>query len=222
MKGLLNLDGPLMSWLSRMCDLLWLNILAMVCCIPIFTAGASITALYYMTMKMVKNEEGYITKGFFKSFKENFKQSTIIWAVMLGIMLLVWCDYRIFTYSNVEFPKALMIAFGVLILLCIITALYIFPLQARFVNSCKGTVKNAFLLGVTQLPKTVLMLIIYIAPILLVSFLPITVPLYIMFGISLPAYLSSYVLVSIFKILEANQEEREKQQEEKDSEGSDC
>ena len=64
-----NLDSPLMKFLSRMTDILWLNILTVVCSIPIVTAGASFTALHYVCLKMVRDEEGYITKDFFKSFK---------------------------------------------------------------------------------------------------------------------------------------------------------
>ena len=69
-----DLDSPLMQVLNKVADLLWLNILTLICCIPIVTAGASLTAMNYMALKIVRNEECYITKGFFKSFKQNFKQ----------------------------------------------------------------------------------------------------------------------------------------------------
>ena len=74
-----NLDSPVMQALGKMADLMWLNILTLICCIPVVTAGASLTAMHYMALKIVRNEECYITKGFFKSFKENFKQATLIW-----------------------------------------------------------------------------------------------------------------------------------------------
>ena len=73
-----NMDSPVMNFLGRVADLVWLNILYIICCLPIFTIGAATSALYYVTMKMVADEEGYITKSFFKSFKDNFKQATII------------------------------------------------------------------------------------------------------------------------------------------------
>ena len=86
-----NLDSPLMTFLSKMADLMILNLLTLICCIPIITAGDAMTALYYMTVKMVKNEECYLVKGYFKSFKENFKQATIIWliALLVGIIMIV-------------------------------------------------------------------------------------------------------------------------------------
>ena len=84
-----NLDSPLMKFLSRMTDILWLNILTVVCSIPIITAGASFTALHYVCLKMVRDEEGYITKTFFRSFKENLKQgigATFVLAAVLGFI----------------------------------------------------------------------------------------------------------------------------------------
>ena len=61
-----NLDSPVMQALGKMADLMWLNILTLICCIPVVTAGASLTAMHYMALKIVRNEECYITKGFFK------------------------------------------------------------------------------------------------------------------------------------------------------------
>lgn len=69
-----DLDSPLMQVLNKVADLMWLNVLTLICCIPIFTAGASLTAMNYMALKIVRGEECYITRGFFKSFKMNFKQ----------------------------------------------------------------------------------------------------------------------------------------------------
>ena len=72
-------DNPVISGMSRIFDMMCLNVLWLVCSLPIFTIGASTTAMYTVMLKVVKNEEGYIVKGFFKAFKENFKKSTIIW-----------------------------------------------------------------------------------------------------------------------------------------------
>ena len=60
MNGLFNLDSPIMRFLSKVCDLMILNVMCIICCLPIVTAGASITALYTITMKMVRGEESYI------------------------------------------------------------------------------------------------------------------------------------------------------------------
>ena len=84
-------DNPVVNGIGRIADFVVLNLLWVLCSIPIITIGASTTALYTVMLKIVKNEEGYLVKGFFKAFRENFKQSTVIWLVFLalGIVLLV-------------------------------------------------------------------------------------------------------------------------------------
>lgn len=94
MSSFFNMDSPVMRFLSRLCDLMILNILCLICCIPIVTIGASITALYSVTLKMVKGEDSYIAKGFFKGFRQNFKISTIIWLILLVIGALLAFDFR--------------------------------------------------------------------------------------------------------------------------------
>ena len=79
-----NMDNKFFVFMGKIADLCMLNLLCIICCIPIVTAGASLTALYYVTMKMVRNEEAYIFRSFFRSFKQNFKQATVINIIMLA------------------------------------------------------------------------------------------------------------------------------------------
>ena len=90
MNNLFNPDNKFFAFMGKVADLMILNLLCIVCCLPIVTAGASITALYYVTLKIARNEETYIARGFFHSFKENFKQATIIHLIMivLGALLI--------------------------------------------------------------------------------------------------------------------------------------
>lgn len=78
MKHIFSLDGKLFLFLNRLADLLLLNILWLITSIPLLTIGASTTALYYVTLKCVRNEENYIVRSFFRSFRQNFRQATII------------------------------------------------------------------------------------------------------------------------------------------------
>lgn len=91
MKGLLDIDGPVMQIITKIVYAVWLNILWVICCLPVFTVGASTTALFYVTLKIVKNEEGNITRAFLGAFKENFRQATVIWLILLGAgIVLGW------------------------------------------------------------------------------------------------------------------------------------
>ena len=199
---LFDLESPLMSFLNKVADLLWLNILTMICCIPIITAGASLTALHHMALKIVRNEEGYITRGFFKSFKENFKQATAIWMILLFVILILAGDYYIILTTEMEFPAIVKIIITAATVLIMFTALYVFPVLARFENTVKRTIKNAFMMSVLQLPKTVLMVIVYLIPPVLAMVSYKMFPIVFLFGISVPAFVSALLYNKFFKKLE--------------------
>ncbi|MDD2971607.1 MAG: DUF624 domain-containing protein [Lachnospiraceae bacterium] len=209
MGKIFDTEGPVMSFLGRIADLIWLNILMIICCIPVITAGASITAMYTLTIKMVMKEEGYITKGFFKAFKENFKQATIIWLLVLLAAFFFYGDYRIVTYSQIDFPKIMVILLMAVFLIAYSTYLYLFPLLARYENTIKNTIKNAFLLSLSNFPKTVLIILIQCLPAVALYFFQAVIPLILMLGGSLVAYISSMLFVTIFKKLEAGNETAE-------------
>lgn len=206
-------DNAVTRALSKICDMVCLNIMWLVCCIPIVTIGASTTALYSVMLKMVKNEEGYIFRGFFKAFKENFKQSTIMWLLFAALWIVWWLDFS-FTGA---LPGQLSFVFRVLflllgfILLSVMT--YAFPLTARYINPIGATLKNALILTVAKLPYTFLMVAVMVAAVL-GSFWNTTtfmfaVPLWLMIGGSLVAWINSWILRRVFLIFEKDNENKE-------------
>lgn len=200
--GIFDIDGPVVRFLGRVADLMWLNILTMICCIPVFTAGAAFTALHYMCLKIVRNEESYITKGYFKSFIENFRQSTIMWMAMLVIAAFLGMDYYIIVELEVAIPYALKLIVLSLGVLAAFTAMMVFPLQAKFSNPIKYTIKNAFTVSIIQFPKTFLMIVMLIAPIYLCYVAIQAFPMIFMLGLSLPAYLSARLYNKTFLSIE--------------------
>ncbi len=202
-----DMDSPVMRFLNRVGDLMILNFLMIVCCIPIITAGAAFTAMHYVLLKIVRGEEGYLVRGFFKSFRSNFKQATLIWLLMLLVVAVYAGDTWIFNYSGLVFPKALVIAVVAVAILLLMAAVYVFPLLARFENSVKNTLKNAMLLTFANLPKTILMMACYILPFVLGYFSTYALLFVIMFGISAPAYAAAWIYSGIFKKLEPEAEQ---------------
>lgn len=203
----LDMDSPFMRFLNRVADLMIMNFLMMLCCIPVITAGAAFTAMHYVLLKIVRGEEGYLIKGFFKSFKENFKQATIIWLLMLLVIVVYAGDSFIFNYSGLTFPKALVIAVVAVAVVLVMISVYVFPLQARFENTVKNTLKNAMILAFANLPKTLLMVGCYILPAVIVYFSSYAVLFVFLFGISAPAYGAAWIYSGIFKKLEPETEE---------------
>jgi len=136
----------------------YLSFLWFICSIPIITIGASTTAYCYMLFKLKNNEEGYIAKGFFKAFKENFSTSTKVWAVLFVAIIVVYGNYMasatlIATYGGMY--NALIPAFYLLLLLLVGEIVWIFPYMARFNNEWKTYLLNAFLMSTRHLGYTV-------------------------------------------------------------------
>ncbi|HEY9574344.1 MAG TPA: YesL family protein [Lachnospiraceae bacterium] len=203
MGNLFNMDNRFFTTLSRVADLMILNIIFLFTCIPIITIGPALSALYTVTLKQVKNEESYIFRGFLKAFKENFKQSLIIWMILLIFLIIILADIRLLPF--ILSGKALFIVHSIFLALFFIwflCASYVFPLQAKFYNPVKTTIRNAFYMGIRHLPFTILIILINLFPVFVyiigsyVFYYGIL--FYFLVGFALEAFMNSYLLQRIF------------------------
>lgn len=215
---LFNLDSPFMQAMNKIADLMWLNVLTMICCIPIFTAGASLTAMHYMALKIVRDEECYITRDFFKSFKLNFRQGTVIWLIMLVVFLLLAGDFYIINNSGLEFNRAMRVILIVITFLALFASVFVFPVLAKFDNTVMRTIKNAFFIGILQFPKTILMMALLVVPIVLLAYFPKITPVVFLYGFSGPAWASAKLYNKFFQKLEDQYMEANPQPEEETEE----
>ncbi len=202
-----DLDSPLMRIMGRMADLLVLNILTLVCSIPIVTAGAAFTALHYMSLKIVRNEEGYIIRGYLNAFARNFKQGTIIWILTLFAYALLIGDIYILSFMT-SFSivlKAIILMVAVVVLF---TSTMVFPVLAKFDNPVPRTIKNAFVISVWQLPKTILMIVLNWLPVVAILCYLQLLPICTLFGFVFSSYCSALLYNKFFKKLEAQIEEK--------------
>ncbi|HJB87834.1 MAG TPA: DUF624 domain-containing protein [Candidatus Blautia excrementigallinarum] len=203
MNRFFSMDNKFFVFMGKVADLCLLNLVCLACCIPIVTAGASITALYYVTLKMVRNEESYIFKSFFKSFKQNFRQATIIHLIMVAAAVLLYLDTNIVKAMGEPMSQIMSVIFAVFTLVYAMILLYLYPILAKFYNSVKNTFTNAVLMAIRHLPYTIIMLIICALP-LLIFFFPslqmqmTLILLLLLFGMAVIAYLNSFFLVKIF------------------------
>lgn len=203
MGRLFDMDNKFFRFMGRLADLCILNVLCILCCIPVVTAGASITAMFYVTMKMVRNEEAYIARSFFKSFKENFRQATVINIIMLVIAGVLYVDFRVAKSMPGTASTVFQYLFLIFAILYVMLFTYIYPVLAKFYNSIKNTFRNAILMSVRHLPYTVLMIIVSICPVLVFYIQSaraqsMLLLLLIMVGFALIAYINSFFFVKIF------------------------
>ena len=234
MAGFLNIDSPFMQGLTKLADLLILNLLtivffvptyiigvgamssvgifeALLMCIPLsFPCGAALTALNYMVLKIVRDEETYIVKGFFKSFKLNFKQATAIWYIGYAVVLLLAFDFKIMASSVQSVPEWLPFGLIAVSIIVYILGIHAFPLLSKFDNTVFKTIKNSVLVGLMTFPKSVLMAVICVLPLAIAYFFEKQmVPILILLGFSGPAFLCALLYNKTFKKLEPQTEEQD-------------
>lgn len=206
-QGIFNYDNSLWRWIGKLADLMILNLLWILCSLPVFTIGASTTALYYVTLKLVRDEGDSTLSSYFKSFKSNFWQATALWIIILGAGCLLMVDCWFFFTGQMpmaEWMRLLFTAVSAGLFICyLFMAIYVFPVQSRFYNSVGRTILNAFLMSVRSLPVTMGLLItdVLIGAAFCFSFLflPQLSAIFAFFGVPLVAFVNSFFLNRVFK-----------------------
>ncbi len=197
------LESPVLRFFAEVADLMVLNVLTILCSLPIITIGAASSALHTILIRKVRKEDPSLFKPFFQAFRDNFKQATLLWLPMLFVLVAITLDYI--------FLKDLGGVTGALItMLLAITAVlwqamfvYVFPLQARFENTNRQIFKNARLMAIGAFPRTVAMVVLSLIPLAILYFIgDLFLPFLLMLGVSVPAFLCAKIYVPFFKRFE--------------------
>lgn len=191
------------SWLSRflylVADIVLLHILWIICSLPIVTIGASTTAFYSSCMKRIRRDEGYITGNFFRAFKSNFRQSTLIWLLLLAVGGILYMDLWIGLSVEGVLGKIMLVSCSMLLIPFFCTVLYIFPVQAKFENRILDNLKNAFLMSLSNFQWTLFLAFILATFVLLTLVFPPFMGLMLIAGAGIFGYLTSCVFVYVFR-----------------------
>ena len=213
MKNLFNLDNPFFTFLSGVADMMILNALFIICSLPVFTIGASFTAMSYVTLKKAEGADVYIARGFFYSFKQNFRQATLIWLMMMAMMLILWADFRI---TGSMSGTAVTVLRGLLYLAFIIwimVFLYVFPILARFSNTVMGTLKNGAMAAFANAPKALFTIVVIIATVAVTMWNQNTLVwgllVWILCGFAVLAYINSLMQRKLIRRMMPPEEEEE-------------
>ena len=160
MGNLFNPEAPLMQGLGKIADMMLLNMLTVLLSLPVVTAGAAIAALYDATWRILQ-DEGSVYGAYFRAFKSNFKQATVLWLLTLASgALLLFC---LLFYLN-NSMQVLVVLASLILLLWSITEAWIFPLQSRFENPVRITLKNAIYCAIGYLPRSLVMAALNLLP----------------------------------------------------------
>lgn len=211
MYSMFGPDSKIYQFLEKIWQLFLLNLLCLLCCLPVVTAGASITALYYVSLKMARGDGVHIIRDFFHSFRQNLLQGTGITLILLAVGVFLAFEYS-FSHAMVSqipafFYELMNTTFWVMLVIYFMVLTYVFALLSRFDNPVKQTLKNALLMSIRHLPTTFCLLLISAAPFLLglVLFLtaytvvPLVILFYSLLGLSATAYFHSFLFLKVFQ-----------------------
>ena len=247
-----DIDSPIMRGLTRLADVMWLNILTLIFALPLIVEqffflgpalgpvmregaglnyelfmssllwawifgiicsailGPACTAMHYVLLKMVRDEDSYITKSYFKSFKENFKQGLVLQIIKYAVGGMLVLDYFI-ARSRSSIYAYVVVGMGIILY---VVGLYIFPILSRFENKTRTTIKNSFLMAILALPRSAAMTVISLLPALVLYFFDLkALPIIIILGIAGPSYVNAMLYSVTFKRFEPEEEELTEEEE---------
>ena len=209
MFGIFNLDSPIGRAMNTVADVMILSVLWVVCSLPVFTAGAATTALYYASMRSVR-QEGSVFKDFFRAFRDNFKKSLMFTLLLAGAVLLIAGDFRIFSKVQFAGESVLRVILYAVIFLLIMIVSYFFPLLARYDAAVKAHIKNAFLLSISSPLTTLIVAAMTAAPILLFLIKPVwffrVLPFITILWVGMAAHINSRILLKLFEKIQPSEE----------------
>lgn len=201
MEALLNPDSKFMRAMSRIGDLLLLNLMFLITCVPIVTIGAASTAMYTLCFRFDTDRERGLIKSYFQAFRDNFKQATVLWLIILLCGATACINVYIF-YSLSAVVPFVYVLFLILFVLVLLIAAYAFPLLSQFNNSNKATLKNALILCLAYLPRSIVIVVVNVFPfaLMLVNFYIFLNAAFLWAAIyfSAAAYINSFLLKKVF------------------------
>lgn len=200
-------DSAYSQIMTKVFDIFWLSVLSILCCIPVITIGASLSSLYYVMLKLVRDEEPAVTRNYFKAFKENFLQSLPVTVILLVIIGILAADFHILRQGENQ-SSSIIYGCCVVILLAVAAVFsYVFPLMARYQNTIRKTFENAARLAASHLWQTIVMVLVNLFPLgwFLISAETFAAIfwIWVFVGLGIQSFVNSLIIRKIFDRLEA-------------------
>ena len=194
MGNIFSPDSKFTHYTNKFSDLITLNLWFVLTSLPLITIGASATAMHYVLLRIYRDELEYsITRNYFRSFRENFRQATAIWIVYIVFGAVLFAD--LFFITNPGFLKILVTIVSILLVLSLS---WIFVLQSRYANPVYATIRNAVVFTILHPIDTVLMCALMLLPILLLISKPSTIPIVVICGFSLAGIIRAMIYGKVF------------------------
>lgn len=204
MADLFQRQHPITKFLTGLTNLMMVNFLFIITSLPIFTIGASLTAMHKVIFKTILNEDPSVIREYFTTFKKEFKQATILWIPVL--LLILFFFYEIYIVNMVLDKSLFWMQFPIwAFLFCTVSVLfYGFPMLANFENTNKEIIKNSILLSLSHIPTTIMFIVVTLIVPLIVDAFPGTIGVFFLllcfFGFAIIGWYFDFYLRRIFKL----------------------
>lgn len=202
MKNLFDPDGAVMRGLTILSDIILLNLCCLLCCIPLVTVGAAWSALYGVYLR--RREGDGAVRLFFSGFRRSFRQATVVWLILAAAGAVLAMDFRLIAALE-SVPAVVTVLLYLAVLLLAGTGLYVFPMIAVYEDTTLRMLKNALILSITALPRTLLLALITALPLIVllldVELFGRLLMLWLLAGCSVTAQVNSYILKGVFQRL---------------------
>lgn len=196
-------DSWLIRFLTKVCDLLFLNIALVLSCCTVVLSGAGVTTLYSITLKMMRGQDCDPVKGFLRALWGNFLPSSFATILLLGDVTLLAILRSVLYAETLLMPPVVFVLLAILAVLLTALLSYLFPLLARYENTFLKHLSNAARLALANLPVTVLITTVNLLPFLLSVFAPallgVVFAFWLLFGCAAGAWVNSFYLNRIFE-----------------------
>lgn len=203
-----SVESPLFSFLATLTDFVVLNLVFLITCIPVFTIGPALCALFAVTLREARGESGYLIRFYFQAFRENFRRGLILSLCYcpIGLILLYNLFFWVQLPGIIGMIATLILTFAMLVYL--FSLFYVFALCARYKNSLRLSIQNSIQLSLGH-PRQTLMIALILAVAGFFCIMPLFRVLMLLFGFAFLAYCTSFPLTQVLSSYENCETENE-------------
>lgn len=195
-------ESKLVFYSNKLGELVLVNLMLLIACIPIVTLVPAVSAMHYVLLKILRNEESGVIRAFWKSFRENLKQGLVLSLFYLVLFIGQGAFYWIAYCGSVEFDVLTLIAAAILTLITLVSFQWGCILLSRYESSIVRTIRNGFRIAVGKPLSSILITILGVTPFLGIVFLPRLLPIMLFLSFAVCGILQTMVYQHIFELIE--------------------
>ncbi len=191
-------DSSFMRFMSLLSRLTLINLLWLLCCIPVVTAGAATMAQHYSVDRLIDGNYSSF-QNFKKGFRFQWKRATIVWLILAILSIAFFIAYQMLSAMEMQGKQMLILLAVLAYMTLFVIMLWVFPVMLHFNGSLQEILFNSFMLCFMHIPTSLLAILFYgIAGYLLLGF-RLTTGLVMLFGPSLVIYANLCMFRKVFR-----------------------